>query len=66
MSDFRNCPVKSKYYDDSNKSVVGIMKNETAGVKRSQECSQDLNQSLQDIVQNFDNKIIIMTLTSLS
>ena len=66
MSDFRNSSVKSKYYDDSNKLVVGIMKNETAGVKRSQECSQDLNQPLQDIAQNFDDKTIIMTLTSLS
>ena len=32
MFDFRNYPAKSKYYDDSNKLVVGKMKNETSGV----------------------------------
>ena len=32
MSDFNNCPPKSKYYNDSNKSVTGKMKDETASV----------------------------------
>ena len=32
MFDFSNCSTKSKYYDNSNKLVVGKMKNETAGV----------------------------------
>ena len=30
MSDISNCPAKLKYYDDSNKSVTGKMKDETA------------------------------------
>ena len=29
---FSNCLTKSKYYDDSNKYMVGKMKDETAGV----------------------------------
>ena len=32
MLDFSNYSTKSKYYDDSNKLVVGKMKDETAGV----------------------------------
>ena len=32
MFDFSNYSTKSKYYDNSNKSVVGKMKDETAGV----------------------------------
>ena len=32
MFDFGNYSPKSKYYDDSNKLVVGKMKDETAGV----------------------------------
>ena len=32
MSDFNDCPPKSKYYNDSKKSVTGKMKNETASV----------------------------------
>ena len=32
MFDFSNYSTKSKYYDNSNKLVVGKMKNETAGV----------------------------------
>ena len=32
MFDFRNYSSKSKYYDDSNKLVLGKMKDETAGV----------------------------------
>ena len=32
MFDFSNYSTKSKYYDNLNKSVVGKMKNETAGV----------------------------------
>ena len=32
MFDFGNYSTKSKYYDNSNKLVVGKMKNETAGV----------------------------------
>ena len=32
MFDFSNYSTKSKYYDDSNKLVVGKMKDETAGV----------------------------------
>ena len=32
MFDFRNCSNKSKYYDNSNKLVVGKMQDETAGV----------------------------------
>ena len=32
MFDFSNYSLKSKYYDNSNKLVVGRMKNETAGV----------------------------------
>ena len=32
MFDFNNYSAKSKYYDDSNKLVVGRMKDETAGV----------------------------------
>ena len=32
MFDFSNNSPKSKYYDDSNKLVVGKMKDETAGV----------------------------------
>ena len=32
MSDFRDYSSKSKYYDDSNKSVIGKVKNETGGV----------------------------------
>ena len=31
MPDFSNYSAKSKYYDDSNKLVVGKMKDETAG-----------------------------------
>ena len=31
MFDFSNCSTKSKYYDNSNKLVVGKMKDETAG-----------------------------------
>ena len=30
--DLRNYSTKSKYYDNSNKLVVGIMKDDTAGV----------------------------------
>ena len=30
--DFSNYSTKSKYYDKSNKKVIGIMKNETAGI----------------------------------
>ena len=32
MFDFSNYSAKSKYYDDSNKLVVGQMKDETTGV----------------------------------
>ena len=32
MFDFSNYSTKSKYYDDSNKLVVGKMKHETGGV----------------------------------
>ena len=32
MFDFRSYSTKSKHYDNSNKLVVGKMKNETAGV----------------------------------
>ena len=32
MFDFSNYLTKSKYYDDSNKLVVGKMKDETTGV----------------------------------
>ena len=32
MFDFSNYSTRSKYYDNSNKLVVGIMKDETAGV----------------------------------
>ena len=32
MTDFSNYSTKSKYYDDTNKLVVGKMKDETAGV----------------------------------
>ena len=32
MLDFSNCSNKSKYYDDSNKLVIGKMKDETGGV----------------------------------
>ena len=32
MFDFSNYSTKSKYYDNSNKLVVGEMKDETAGV----------------------------------
>ena len=32
MFDFNDYSIQSKYYDDSNKSVVGKMKDETAGV----------------------------------
>ena len=32
MFDFSNCSTKSKYYNNSNKLVVGKMKDETAGV----------------------------------
>ena len=32
MFEFSNYSTKSKYYDNSNKLVVGKMKNETAGV----------------------------------
>ena len=32
MFDFSNYSAKSKYYDNSNKLVVGKMKDETAGV----------------------------------
>ena len=32
MFDFSNYSAKSKYYHDSNKSVVGKMKDETASV----------------------------------
>ena len=32
MFDFSNYSIKSKYYDDSNKLVVGKMKNETRSV----------------------------------
>ena len=30
--DFSNCSAEPKYYDDSNKLVVGKMKDETGGV----------------------------------
>ena len=32
MFDFSNYSIKSKYYDDSNKLVIGKMKDETGGV----------------------------------
>ena len=32
MFDFSNYSTKSKYYDDTNKLMVGTMKDETAGV----------------------------------
>ena len=32
MFDFSNYSAKSKYYDDSKKSVVGKVKNETASI----------------------------------
>ena len=32
MFDFSNYSTKSKYYDDTNKLMVGKMKDETAGV----------------------------------
>ena len=32
MFDFSNYPTKSKYYDGSNKLVIGKMKDETRGV----------------------------------
>ena len=32
MFDFSNYSTKSKYYDNSNKLVIGKMKDETAGV----------------------------------
>ena len=32
MFDFSNYSAKSKYYDDTNKLMVGKMKDETAGV----------------------------------
>ena len=32
MVDFSNCSTKSKYYDNSNKLVIGKMKDETAGI----------------------------------
>ena len=32
MFDFRNYSTKSKYYDDSNKLVIGKMKDKTGGV----------------------------------
>ena len=32
MFDFSNYSTKSKYYDDTNKLMVGKMKEETAGV----------------------------------
>ena len=31
MSDFSNCSTKSKYYDNSNKLVIGKVKDETGG-----------------------------------
>ena len=31
MFDFSNCSTKSKYYDNSNKLVLGKMKDKTAG-----------------------------------
>ena len=31
MFDFSNCSTKSKYYDNSNKLVIGNMNDETAG-----------------------------------
>ena len=33
MFDLSNCLTKSKYYDDSNKSVTGKMKDETENVE---------------------------------
>ena len=33
MFDLSNCLTKSKYYDDSNKSVTGKMKDETGNVE---------------------------------
>ena len=32
MFDFSNCSTKSKYYNDSNKLVIGKRKDETSGV----------------------------------
>ena len=32
MFDFRNYSTKSKYYDNSNKLVIGKMKDKTGGV----------------------------------
>ena len=32
MFDFSNYSTKSKYYDDSNKLIIGKMKDETGGV----------------------------------
>ena len=34
MFDFGNYSAKSKYYDDSNKLVVGKMKDETAAIEK--------------------------------
>ena len=33
MLDFSNCSTKSKYYNDSNKLIIGKMKDETACVQ---------------------------------
>ena len=39
--DFSNYSPKSKYYDDSNKLVVGKMKDKTAGVAISEFVKKD-------------------------
>ena len=73
MFDFSNYLTKSKYYDDSNKLVVGKMKDETGSVAikeffklkpKMYSFSVDNNsehEKAEDVNKNVDEKIIVDT-----
>ena len=48
MLDFRDYSAKSKYYDDSNKLIVGKMKDETGGVSEFVELKLQMDSFLVD------------------
>ena len=48
MLDFRDYSAKSKYYDDSNKLIVGKMKDETGGVSEFVELKPQMDSFLVD------------------
>ena len=55
MFDFNNCSTKSKYYDDSNKLVIGKMKDETGGVA-IEECVGLMPKMYSFLVDNNEHK----------